>query len=71
MKVIETNHDFVTIVTPIKTDVWFDLDLDNPPSTGPEVRTRQIVLRPGMLHGKRVLRGYDSETDTLYVRYAP
>ena len=71
MKITATNYDFVTIVTPINADVWFDIDLDNPPSTGPELRPRQIMLRPGMLHGKRILRGYDRETDTLYVRYEP
>jgi len=69
MKLCAVNHDIVHI--PVVEEWDWTSDLDDPPETGPTVRIREIVLRPGEYEGRRVMRAYDQETDTLFIRHTP
>ena len=71
MNYCATDRDIVLIVQPVDAIVWHAIDLDNPPVAGPDVRMRQLILRPGVFRGQRVLRAYDQETDTLYIKAQP
>lgn len=71
MNYCHVNQDTVLIAQPLDADVWHNINLDTPPTIGPTIRTREVVLTPGEFPGRRVLRAYDQETDTLYIKALP
>jgi hypothetical protein len=69
MRLMMTDRDVVQVMT--MPEYALSDVIDNPSAVGPTITIREIILRPGYYQGRRVLRGYDRDNDTLYIKAKP